>query len=301
MRPMFLSRRSRTLVEIVFTLSLAGCDGTVKTDLGSATNGGASSTAGAASAAAGSGGTGVGVGGTASAAGGTGGRAQGTAGSSGAASGGDLCSLPWVGGDCDAAIPRYWHNPVSGQCELRTYGGCGGNANRFDTIEGCIAACSMGDDPNTTCNQMTDCELRSPSCCGACEPIEASSLVAVNHAAPTTTCNLNCGACPPVPPNESTSRYFIPACIAHRCAVVDIRESPITECETTTDCTLRNTAACCNRCGASGDPIAYNTSIDQVTAFCGGTLLPCPACVGGIPQGFITECQAGRCVVELVK
>jgi hypothetical protein len=30
---------------------------------------------------------------------------------------------------------------VGGACVLRSYGGCDGNDNRFDTLEACLAAC----------------------------------------------------------------------------------------------------------------------------------------------------------------
>ncbi|HKO49504.1 MAG TPA: BPTI/Kunitz domain-containing protein, partial [Polyangiaceae bacterium] len=188
--------------------------------------------------------------------------------------------------------------PASGVCELRTYGGCGGNANLFDTFEECATACKLSADPHTTCNEPTDCELRSPSCCGDCEPIAARSLIAVNHSAPSPICTVLCGACPPVAPNQSTSRYFIPGCVEHRCTVIDIRETTLTECAADDDCGLRNTAACCEGCGNSGDPIAYNRKLDPITAFCGGKPVPCPACVGGIPEGFISHCRAKRCLVE---
>lgn len=51
------------------------------------------------------------------------------------------CLLPFEGGECDAAIPVYYFNPETFQCEERTYGGCGGNDNRFDTLEACQASC----------------------------------------------------------------------------------------------------------------------------------------------------------------
>jgi hypothetical protein len=299
---MFLGEHSLGLLAFVLILSPIGCGATVKNDSNSSAgsaSAGAPSGAGAAPIAAGSGGA-IGSGGMSSAVGGS--TSMAGAGSSGGAPTAAICSLPWAGGDCDGAFPRYWHNPASGQCELRSYGGCGGNANRFATLEECTTTCQVGADPRTTCNQATDCELRSAGCCAYCEPVAASHLIAVNRSAPDdVTCEVLCGACPPAEPNESTSRYFVPGCVAHRCTVVDIRETAITECATSSDCALRTTAACCTGCGASGDPIAYNKSIDQVVAFCGGEPTPCPACVGYVPEGFVTACRAGRCVVELVK
>jgi hypothetical protein len=53
----------------------------------------------------------------------------------------DVCSLPGVVGPCEAIIPRFYYNAVTGQCESFEYGGCGGNANNFLTQEECEAAC----------------------------------------------------------------------------------------------------------------------------------------------------------------
>lgn len=288
---------------VALVLSLASCGGTVKSDPGSsagaATSGGAPGAVGGSGTASGTAGSVTSSGGSSPAGGGSGGSATSSAGSGGATAG-NLCTLPWDAGECDAAMPRYWHNPVSGHCEQRIYGGCGGNQNRFDTLASCIAACHTGENPDVACNQASECELRSPGCCGPCEPIDANDVIAVNRSAATTTCNVTCGACPQVGANESTSRYFIPGCVEHRCTVVDIRETPITQCDQASACALRNTAACCMACGADREPIAYNPSIDPVAAFCGGAATPCPACVGGIPPGFGTDCVAGRCVVEFV-
>jgi hypothetical protein len=49
------------------------------------------------------------------------------------------CLLPFEGGPCDAAINVYAH--VNGACVQRVYGGCGGNGNRFSTLEECMATC----------------------------------------------------------------------------------------------------------------------------------------------------------------
>jgi hypothetical protein len=219
----------------------------------------------------------------------------GSAGSGGSTSG-EICKLPWDGGPCDGAIPRFWYNPATGICEQKVYGGCGGNANRFNTLQECKAACGALED---SCSTASDCELRSPSCCGACDPVDATDLISVNHTASRPMCGVACGPCPPIEPNTTTRRYFVPGCVANRCTVVDIRDTAVTECTSPSDCVLRNTANCCEACGAPGEPIAYNKKISVVDAFCGGKALPCPACVGSVPSGFATTCRDGRCVVDL--
>jgi hypothetical protein len=57
----------------------------------------------------------------------------------GAVDGGDVCSLPFVAGPCEAAFSVY--AAVGGDCVPRTYGGCEGNGNRFSTLEACVTAC----------------------------------------------------------------------------------------------------------------------------------------------------------------
>jgi hypothetical protein len=51
------------------------------------------------------------------------------------------CSSDFEVGDCDAAFQRWWHDPQTGMCVRRTYGGCGGNQNNYASREDCRAAC----------------------------------------------------------------------------------------------------------------------------------------------------------------
>lgn len=53
----------------------------------------------------------------------------------------DPCSLPKDPGPCKAAIPKLFYNSNKGRCQQFTYGGCGGNGNRFDTRKACKTAC----------------------------------------------------------------------------------------------------------------------------------------------------------------
>ncbi|CAL7945196.1 unnamed protein product [Xylocopa violacea] len=52
------------------------------------------------------------------------------------------CLLPLARGACRSYIQRYGFNPETNKCELFIYGGCGGNANHFDTLEECQKTCS---------------------------------------------------------------------------------------------------------------------------------------------------------------
>ncbi|GEM_PF-6159228 len=53
----------------------------------------------------------------------------------------NICALPAEAGMCMAAFQRFYFNYDTGQCESFLYGGCGGNANNFETLEACEAAC----------------------------------------------------------------------------------------------------------------------------------------------------------------
>lgn len=55
---------------------------------------------------------------------------------------GHVCSLPVAHGTCRAAYPKIFYNSNTGKCEPFVYGGCGGNANRFDTVAQCQQTCS---------------------------------------------------------------------------------------------------------------------------------------------------------------
>ncbi|VDN31577.1 unnamed protein product [Dibothriocephalus latus] len=44
-------------------------------------------------------------------------------------------------GKCKAAITTYGYNSETHRCEKFIYGGCGGNINRFDTLEKCQKKC----------------------------------------------------------------------------------------------------------------------------------------------------------------
>ena len=81
-----------------------------------------------------------------SASGGAGGSSAGQGGTAGSSSGGsaggnEACTAPQEVGSCEAAIPRWWHDPATGACEEFTFGGCEGNANNYETKEACEESC----------------------------------------------------------------------------------------------------------------------------------------------------------------
>ena len=54
------------------------------------------------------------------------------------------CNLPRAAGLCMAFFPSYFYNTQTGECESFVYGGCQGNANRFDSRMQCEQKCKAG-------------------------------------------------------------------------------------------------------------------------------------------------------------
>lgn len=69
--------------------------------------------------------------------------------SGGSSAAGDVCILPPDAGSCDAYFQSYYFNPFHGRCEPFIYGGCGGNANRFDSLQACEQRCTQSGCPLT--------------------------------------------------------------------------------------------------------------------------------------------------------
>lgn len=64
----------------------------------------------------------------------------------------DVCSLPKETGPCRGFFRKVYYDSAIRRCLPFTYGGCGGNANRFSSIEECEGICIKHEEtkPNTT-------------------------------------------------------------------------------------------------------------------------------------------------------
>ena len=111
--------------------------------------------------------------------------------------GGTTCSLPKVRGTCDAAMPSYWFNAETGKCEYFSYGGCEGNANRFETPEACVAACAPDSEVDpckaVVCDVGKECVYQSatPICAAPC--VDGSACVGAPEL--TSKCAGSCPNC----------------------------------------------------------------------------------------------------------
>ena len=108
---------------------------------------------------------------------------------------------------------------------------------------------------------------------------------------------VDCAPCLPPEPGTSNRPYFIATCQANRCVAVDLRTTDVTECSQPSDCSFRFGSGCCEGCG--GDEfIAIGNEALLSELVCPAELPPCLACEPVEPEGFTTDCQAGRCVIE---
>lgn len=53
----------------------------------------------------------------------------------------DVCNMEKEEGNCLAYFQRYFYNKKTKSCEGFIYGGCGGNANNFDSLDSCNSKC----------------------------------------------------------------------------------------------------------------------------------------------------------------
>lgn len=56
------------------------------------------------------------------------------------------CLLPTATGSCRASIPQWGYDIKQKQCVEFVWGGCGGNQNRFDSVQSCLSTCLGAED-----------------------------------------------------------------------------------------------------------------------------------------------------------
>jgi hypothetical protein len=115
-----------------------------------------------------------------------------------------LCGQPLETGNCDGFSQRFGYSPAAAACVQFLYGLCGGNDNRFDTLEECNTACDGRADfcevcPDGQCVAPTDAGPK-PSC-AACPKSRDS------NGDPCTEKDLEC--------------MFFPACGAVTCVCAE--------------------------------------------------------------------------------
>jgi hypothetical protein len=230
------------------------------------------------------------------------GSAGGQSGSGGGSVLSPRCSQPIRVGDCLASVPAYYHDVESGVCRPFTYGGCGGNENRFASLAECQSACRGGSPELDVCSRASDCLLMLEGCC-QCEPTDERHLIAVNRsyqaAVPPSCGPVACEPCVPVDELATTRQYFTAGCAAGQCSVVDIRETDATACREDADCRLRAGGECCEDCDGSG-LVSVNSATFLEARGCGsGDEAPiCPRCAPTYPPQYVAVCRDAHCRIE---
>lgn len=240
--------------------------------------------------------------------------------SAGTSSGGGspvtACDAAPETGMCEAYIPSWYHEPSTGICRPFVYGGCGGNDNRYPTLEACQKACPSGNPNYDVCKLPSDCLVTGVGCCGICDGpnITAHDLIAYNReyagflqcgvpfgvagnaAEPGVAAPIACAPCPAPLPGQGTLQYFVPDCLAGQCAVTDLRTSPVTACKSNEECKLRYGLGCCEGCGP-GDVAAVRNDGSFEQLVCGSGDVACDACAPQ-PIDAVAYCGAeGHCEV----
>lgn len=224
---------------------------------------------------------------------------------------GSPCGAPPEAGPCDGLVRSWYHDPSTGICRPFVYGGCGGNANRYDSLEACQKVCSGGSPNFDACNKPTDCLVTGAGCCGVCDgpSLTKHDLLAYNRQyagpllcgvvldtlpPPGSSDPIACEPCPSI--GGGNLRYFVPDCVQNQCVVLDLRESSLTSCKTSSDCMLRYGTGCCQSCDP-GDLISLRSDANLEQRVCANGVQPCAAC---LPQsnGAQANCNPnGHCEV----
>ncbi|MPC14186.1 Tissue factor pathway inhibitor [Portunus trituberculatus] len=76
-----------------------------------------------------------------------------------------LCYMKWDAGTCRGADLKYYYAPKAGTCIPLYYSGCGGNDNRFDSMEECLHVCGRG---NTTTTDATSTTTTTTTAARSC-------------------------------------------------------------------------------------------------------------------------------------
>ncbi|MET0340441.1 MAG: hypothetical protein ABW252_05535 [Polyangiales bacterium] len=183
-----------------------------------------------------------------------------------------------------------------------TTGGCTSSTDAPTAPHDAGAERTQLDADGGACEVHTDCALVFRGCCGSCAPPPKTAMRAVPRSrlaeAQRDACPTDV-ACAPCwePTYEPLAPKLAAACVAGQCAVLDLREEPLTRCSGDAECTVRS-ASCCPACGE--DPTGYlavRTDADAAVLDC-NPLPPCAPCTmsGAAPEAFCA--RDGHCAVK---
>ncbi|MEO8903891.1 MAG: hypothetical protein ABI627_20420 [Polyangiaceae bacterium] len=197
-------------------------------------------------------------------------------------------------------VGLFWMMGCAGKSQTDGPGAAGAQNTAGSASSGASGASSAGTSGAGAanwgaCQYDSDCTLVSNGCCDSCEPVQAAQLAAINvsHIADqqNSICpgGAACAPCPTATQYEATGKYFKPVCSSGQCAVLDARESPLTQCKVDSDCEIRDGVNCCQGCSGSFVPAS------KTADFCDGRRTTCPLCVSIGADQYQAICNAGTC------
>lgn len=223
------------------------------------------------------------------------GNAAGTGNVAGSGGAPDPCATPSLN-SCDG-IPFFFHKAETGECLFAGWTVCATTPG-FSSLAECLMACPGSKPAVDACDDTSQCTIVDPGCCGHCDPVKATDLVASNvqRVNDVRDCpgGVACGACPDVPELERTRQYFYTKCNIGRCELVDVRETAAVKCVADENCHLRAGSGCCESCQGLG--LVSLSSTQYLQEMCQN--VGCDACAPNIPVDYRAACDdQQRCVV----
>ena len=150
--------------------------------------------------------------------------------------------------------------------------------------------------PSLACDVPSACALRPASCCGSCGAATPTDMIAlpvteVDAYVAAVCAGIGCPECAAM-----QDPYLIATCEAGECVAIDLHAHAVTECTTTTDCTLSPLECCACGLLSAAEVVAHNPARGSLGSLLCDPDADCPPCVPDY-GGLAARCDAGRCVV----
>jgi len=150
-----------------------------------------------------------------------------------------------------------------------------------------------------SCSTGDACVLVPTNCCGYCSQQPLGMFTAVNARYASDYQATFCGtqvACPPCALYAEPD--YTAVCRNGVCEAVDVSSDSLSSCATSSDCTLRWGAECCERCSGDGLTAVRASGFDSEV--CGG-FFGCPDCaIPAYPTSARAACTTdGHCIVQM--
>lgn len=185
-----------------------------------------------------------------------------------------------------------------GNVNVAGSGGSGGTGTGTGTAGSTSTSTSTED--FFSCSGPGQCTLASAGCCSQCGKPSLADFTAVNAAKLVAYHKFVCPE--PVPCPECAPQFdpnLIAYCSAGKCIAADVRTDPLSACNTTADCHLRNGAECCESCGENQDAViavSYTANPQLADLMCTPDV-GCPKCLPQYPPGLVPACGSdGHCI-----